>query len=93
MDQTLRFPCPCCGHLTFEREPSGTFELCPVCFWEDDPVQYEDHDYEGGANRVSLNMARSNFREFGASERQFVNNVRPPRPGEYPPGKQGRNSE
>jgi len=76
------FACPCCGLLTLPRQPGGTFDLCPVCFWEDDPVQFEDHDYAGGANRVSLNEAQRNFREFGASERQFIEKVRPPRPGE-----------
>lgn len=26
--------CPCCGFLTLDER--GTFEICPVCFWEDD---------------------------------------------------------
>ncbi len=81
----LRYPCPCCGYLTFNREPGSTFELCPVCFWQDDPVQFEDHDSERGANRVSLNMARLHFREFGASEKEFLELVRPPWPEEMPP--------
>jgi hypothetical protein len=72
-----RFPCSCCGYLTMVRKPGGTFDLCPVCFWEDDPIQIEDHDCEGGANIVSLRQAQ-HFREFGASERQFVDKVRPP---------------
>jgi Cysteine-rich CPCC len=67
-----------------DRKPGDTFDLCPVCFWEDDPVQFDDHDYEGGANKVSLNEARKNFREFGAAERQFVDKVRPPRKEEEP---------
>jgi hypothetical protein len=67
-----------------DREPGGSFDLCPVCFWEDDPIQFEDHGYEGGANVVSLCQAQQNFREFGASERQFVDTVRPPRPHEIP---------
>jgi hypothetical protein len=65
-------------------KPGGTFDLCPVCFWEDDPIQFRDHDYEGGANKVSLNVARKNFKEFGASERQFVEQVRLPQPDEIP---------
>jgi len=67
-----------------DREPGGTFDLCPVCFWEDDPIQFEDHDYAGGANIISLRHAQQNFREFGASERQFVDKVRPPRKDEVP---------
>ena len=63
---------------------SGTYVLCPVCFWEDDQIQFEDPDYGGGANKVSLNEARNNFREFRASERQFVHKVRAPREDEMP---------
>jgi hypothetical protein len=70
-----------------DRKPGGTFDLCPVCFWEDDPVQFDDHNYEGGANIVSLRGAQQNFREFSASERQFVEKVRPPREHETPPSK------
>lgn len=47
------YPCPCCGYLTITDEPPGTFEICPVCNWEDDEVQYYDENYEGGANSVS----------------------------------------
>lgn len=79
-----RWSCPCCGNRTLEEEPPGTFEICPVCFWEDDNVQFEDPDFRGGANVVSLNEARNNFVAFGASEERSRNNVRPPRPDEQP---------
>lgn len=79
-----RYPCPCCGHLTLAQPPTGTYEICDVCFWEDDGIQFRDLDYEGGANRVSLSQARQNYREHGASERDFKSNVRPPRPEEQP---------
>jgi hypothetical protein len=79
------FPCPCCGYFTIGQKPPGTFEICPVCFWEDDPVQFNDHDYDGAANTVSLKTAQANFREFGASERQFVHDVRTPMGDEIPP--------
>lgn len=49
-------PCPCCGiGLVSEGHE---FDICEVCGWEDDPVQFEDPDYSGGANRISLNEAR-----------------------------------
>ncbi|WP_448262693.1 CPCC family cysteine-rich protein [Microbacterium aurum] len=51
-DQTVH-PCPCCGHLTL-GQPPGSYELCPVCFWEDDAVQLRWPTYPGGANRPSL---------------------------------------
>jgi hypothetical protein len=79
-----RYACPCCGYLTLPQAPSGTYELCPVCFWEDDGVQFRNLDYEGGANKVSLNQARQNFGELGVSEARFKSNVRPPLPEEQP---------
>ncbi len=79
-----RFPCPCCGYLTLEEEPPGTFLICPVCNWEDDNVQFEDPSYPGGANRVSLDQARTNFRLFGARTKEDLPKVRAPRPEENP---------
>jgi hypothetical protein len=61
-----------------ESEPPGTFEICPVCFWEDDGVQYEDPDYEGGANGISLNIARENYKKIGAISEKYLENVRKP---------------
>lgn len=76
--------CPCCGFLTFESLPPGTYEICPVCYWEDDPVQFEDPLYAGGANRVSLIQARQNFLKLGASSPEFVCDVRSPQDEEKP---------
>jgi hypothetical protein len=70
------FPCPCCGHLTF-KEPPGSDDICPVCFWEDDSSQLRFPLTGGGANRVSLSDAQSNYRESGASEVNLVRNCRP----------------
>ena len=78
------FPCPCCGYLTIGEEPPGTFEICPVCFWEDDNVQFEDPNYEGGANEMSLDQARENFRIWGAVSKEFMGRVRKPLPQEMP---------
>ena len=64
--------------------PSGTYEICEVCFWEDDSVQFRNPEYEGGANKVSLKDARQNFLDYGVSELCFKSDVRPPRPEEHP---------
>lgn len=45
-----RFACPCCGYKTFIEEPNGSYDICQVCSWEDDPIQLADPNYEGGAN-------------------------------------------
>ncbi|MFI6440069.1 CPCC family cysteine-rich protein [Streptomyces sp. NPDC050759] len=77
MTAVIHYPCVCCGHLTL-GDPPGSFEICSVCFWEDDRVQLRWPDWAGGANRPSLVEAQANFKEFGASEQRFVTKVRPP---------------
>lgn len=76
-----RFPCPCCGRLVFSEGP-GSYEICPVCFWEDDPVQLRWPDSGGGANRPSLIDSQQNYADLGAMEERFVGNVRVPRDDE-----------
>lgn len=78
------FPCACCGYLTRSAELPGTFEICPVCGWEDDNVQLEDETYQGGANGISLEQARKNFADFGASSISSLKKVRSPFPDEHP---------
>ena len=70
------YRCPCCGFRTLAER--GGFDLCPVCFWEDDGQDEGDADMvRGGPNGgLSLTMARRNFAEFGACERKFLGNVR-----------------
>lgn len=78
----MSFPCACCGYFTFDEDPCGTFEICPVCFWEDDRIQNEDPTYEGGTNSINLNEAKDNFAKYGAIEERFLKKVRKPLPGE-----------
>lgn len=79
-----RFACPCCGFFTLHEEPPGSFAICPVCYWEDDDVQYRNPTYDGGANRVSLEKARQNYVRFGAVEERFRDQVRDPAASERP---------
>ena len=74
----MRYRCPCCGYYTFLEEPRGNYDICPVCYWEDDPIQSRDPDYEGGANTVSLNMARENYKNYGACDEKCIKYVRKP---------------
>ncbi|GAA2914716.1 CPCC family cysteine-rich protein [Streptosporangium fragile] len=78
------YPCPCCGFLTLEER--GMYEICPVCFWEDDGQDEHDADeVRGGANRgLSLIRGRRSFAAFGASRRQDIGKVREPLPHEHP---------
>ncbi len=70
------YPCVCCGHLTMD-EPPGSFEICPVCFWEDDSVQLRWPDWYGGANHPCLVDAQQNYQRFGACDERSMPNARP----------------
>ncbi len=73
-----KFACPCCGYKTFAEQPKGHYDICEVCFWEDDPIQLDNPNYEGGANKVSLRQGQRNFIDFGACEREMIKKVRQP---------------
>lgn len=51
--------CPVCRKHHFEDEDS--YEVCPVCGWEDDPLQRDEPDFEGGANVLSLNQFKEEY--------------------------------
>jgi len=55
------YTCACCGQKTLEYK--DFFEICPVCGWEDDPLQRDKPDYTGGANEMSLNQAKEAYRK------------------------------
>lgn len=78
------YPCACCGFLTMSDAERGTFEICPICFWEDDRVQFNDIDFTGGANEENLREARENFKKFGVSSLKFLKYIRAPLPDEIP---------
>lgn len=73
-----KYTCPCCGYKTLDEPPPGSFDICPICYWEDDNLQFVDPDYAGGANRVSLRQAQETFAAFGASDRDYIEAVRRP---------------
>lgn len=71
----MLFTCACCGHKTLPDFP-GSYDICPICFWEDDQIQLLDPWYEGGANRPCLHQAQMNYVEFGACEQVARSHVR-----------------
>lgn len=81
--------CPCCACLTLPTR--GDYELCPVCFWEDDGQDNDDADVvRGGPNgHLSLTQARANYAAFGACDQAFLEKVRSPRAEERPAGSPG----
>ena len=77
MHVAARFPCPCCGHQVFVRQP-GSNHKCPICLWEDDLAQLRFPRLPGSANHVSLEDAQHNFVEFGVAERRHRGEGRRP---------------
>lgn len=71
-----KYTCPCCGYMTLESD--GYFDICEICFWEDDPYQkFKPYD-RAGANPLSLAEAQHHYMTFGACEPACMNNVRKP---------------
>lgn len=77
-----KYSCPCCRCFTLMGR--GRFEVCPVCYWEDD--DQDDHDAEvvrGGPNAdLSLSAARENFAREQVVSPEFKDSVRAPLPHE-----------
>jgi hypothetical protein len=64
MESRPQNACPCCGYLVIV----DTFDTCPICGWENDPVQSSDPTFEDGANRASLHEAQENFIRTGSAD-------------------------
>jgi hypothetical protein len=65
-------PCQCCGAKSIEEQ--GSYEICPVCFWEDDGIT--DENVNSGANHLTLKEARENYKKYKACSIEFVNYVK-----------------
>jgi hypothetical protein len=72
-----KYACPCCGYKTLD-EP-GSYLICPVCFWEDDPFQSYNPDDLSGANKTSLRDAQRNFIKFQICDPDMKKFVRTPK--------------
>ena len=60
-EETLE-ACPCCNFRSLPRR--GEYDICPVCFWEDDGSN--EPDLHSGPNHMTLRAARDNFERIGA---------------------------
>lgn len=59
------YPCPCCGFETLSNEI--TWDVCMLCYWEDDGQNDADADEPnyGPNGDLSLTDARANFLDHG----------------------------
>lgn len=48
--------CPCCEKAIVEE-----YEICPVCGWQNDPVQLAYPSTSRGANYMTLDEARAAY--------------------------------
>ncbi len=64
-EPTLLLACPCCGRRTIGER--GSYEICMVCWWEDDGQDNKEADsIFGGPNYgISLTKGRFHFLKFG----------------------------
>ena len=72
MDNPLH-QCPCCDYFTLEKR--NDWEICLVCFWEDDGVDIENPDKFSAPNQMTLREGRQNFLKLGACEEEMLENV------------------
>ncbi|MEM7174098.1 MAG: CPCC family cysteine-rich protein [Bacteroidota bacterium] len=79
-----KYQCPCCKYYTLEEGRENSFDICDVCYWEDDEIQEDDPSYTGGANDVSLNQARENFKKYKAASEFVARFTRAPNEYELP---------
>lgn len=83
-EQAEKRPCPCCGNYTLCTESPGSYQLCPVCRWIDDPWSAEHPEEVGDYNEVALEAARRNYQIFGTCTEDTRSQGRPPEPEELP---------
>ncbi len=68
--------CPCCGHATLPKR--GGYDICPVCFWEDDGSDDANVDAVSGPNHITLREGRINVLRISACDQRARQHVRSP---------------
>ena len=79
-DEPKKYKCPCCGYFTFEKK-ERTYDICPVCFWEEDALLEADEPSDAN-HGLTLSQAQKNYQSFGACEKESLKFVRGPKPEE-----------
>lgn len=80
-----RYQCRCCGYFTLVGETNEDilWDICPVCFWENDI--FEDvSDRYSGANHMTLAQGRENYKIYSVCDPKHSSYVRMPQKEELP---------
>ncbi|RXM38169.1 hypothetical protein BOQ62_19125 [Chryseobacterium sp. CH21] len=62
------FTCPCCNYKTILEK--GNYQICRVCFWEDDGG--DDEFKYSYVNHMTLKEGKENFKTKGAISEKFL---------------------
>jgi len=60
-EDILKNSCPVCGYLTLEQRDS--FDICSICFWEDDGIDDFEVNEDSGPNHMTLKEGREIFQK------------------------------
>jgi hypothetical protein len=60
------YQCPCCDYFTLERR--SEYDICPICFWEDNGIDLDELDSHSGPNHMTLREGRQNFTRLGVCD-------------------------
>lgn len=55
----LKNSCPICGYLTLDERDA--FDICGICFWEDDGIDDFEENEDSGPNHMTLKEGRIIF--------------------------------
>lgn len=82
--KTQRHRCNCCGYYTLIGTAEDiAWDICPVCFWENDISGKNPAKYSG-ANHMTLAEGRENYQKCGACDPAMLSHVRLPLAEEMP---------
>lgn len=74
---SVRVQCPVCLFHTLDS--IGAYDICPVCFWEDDMTGRHSCKARSAPNKwLTVEQAQANYKEFGASSHDRLQHVREP---------------
>ena len=65
--------CPCCDYFSLHKR--AAYDICPVCYWEDDGQGLGQLDEVSGPNHITLREGRDNFARCGAADLAAVSLV------------------